>query len=81
MKILIIGVFSFLLVGGLLMYNISNDKNNNIIENVESYQIINRYGCEQIQDNKKYNECVKFYLEKSPYKLGDILVPIRPEIE
>ncbi len=46
-------------------------------EDLSSYEINDRYDCGQIQNTRNYNECVRHYLSKTPYKPGDKLVPIR----
>ena len=48
-----------------------------IDEDISSYEITNRHECYQIKDNKKYNECLSFYLVKSPYRLDEKLVATR----
>ena len=74
-KMFIVGVLGLLLIGCIgFIYNIDE---NTKIENISPYDIRNRYDCEQIIDNEKYNNCISFYLKNVPYKLGDILVSTR----
>ena len=47
------------------------------VEDVYSYDITSRYDCHQIQDSIEYSECVSFYFSKTPYELGDVLVPVK----
>ncbi len=73
-KLFVFMIMGFLLVWGMsFIYYSSEDT----VEDINSYNIKDRYDCKKIQDDKKYNDCVSFYLKNSPYKLGDILVPIR----
>jgi predicted negative regulator of RcsB-dependent stress response len=75
--LLVVGIIIVcLVIVGFYLYN--QEEINKNKEDISSYQIKDRYGCKQIQDDEEYNNCLKFYLEKSPYKLGEKLVPIRP---
>ena len=73
----IVFVFGLLLVGSVSAYYFNNVEEIKNKEDISSYQIKNRYECKQIQNDNEYNKCLKFYLDKDPYKLGEDLVPTR----
>lgn len=70
---------TFLFLGLMLVSCVSffSYNKNNVDEDISSYNIKTRYDCNKIQDNKKYNGCLSFYNKNMPYKLGDVLVPLR----
>ena len=74
-KLLAITLLGLFLVGIFLIHQPE------LKEDISSYNIKDRHECYKIQSDKKYNDCLAFYLEKVPYKLNEKLIPIRRTVE
>ncbi len=65
------------LVGGYIYHYNYQQQDDIKEENISSYNIQSRHECHQIKDNKKYNDCLSFYLKNQPYKKNERLVSTR----
>ena len=77
MKKLFISIGVLLLIGVFVFTFLPTGEDVEEIEDTSSYDINNRYECKQIETPEFYNECLDFYNSKTPYRLGDILLPYK----
>lgn len=74
MRIILMIIAVLLILSGVFYFGYTYEEIE--IEDISSYNITDRYDCAKIKSYKFYNDCLEFYNNKTPYKPGDIIIPM-----